>query len=155
MRPMLALAPVLMLAAPAPLLAQADPDIQPDPAIDAPAEEKAAALAERLRDPAVQEQASEMLAAMSQVLLDVRVAPLAEAVARATGEPVDDIDPDQRLRDLAPRAEYLQDDIRREVPYAMERFAGMGEAMALMLPALREMAAEVGRALDESAISTR
>ena len=145
MRPILAFGAALSLAVPAPVLAQIAPDSDAELGV----------LVETLRDPVVQVQAGEMLAAMSQVLLNLKVAPLAEAMAEIAGEPIDDIDPDQTVRDLAPEAEYLPQDIRREVPQAMDRLAGMSGALAAMLPALRDMAAQMETAIEDGADSVR
>lgn len=145
MRPILAIGAALSLAVPAPALAQIAPE----------SDAELGAMVEILRDPVVQVQAGEMLAAMSQVLLNLKVAPLAEAMAEIAGEPIDDIDPDQTVRDLAPEAEYLPQDIRREVPQAMDRLAGMSGALAAMLPALRDMAAQMETAIEDGADSVR
>ncbi|MHA6332091.1 hypothetical protein ACXYL9_00280 [Qipengyuania sp. CAU 1752] len=145
MRTILAFGAALSLAVPTPALAQIAPE----------SDAELGAMVETLRDPVVQVQASEMLAAMSQVLLNLKVAPLAEAMAEIAGEPIDDIDPDQTVRDLAPEAEYLPQDIHREVPQAMDRLAGMSGALAAMLPALRDMAAQMETAIEDGADSVR
>ena len=149
MRRLLVLGAAAMLAVPAPVLAQ-------DVGEDAP-EEDIGALAESLRDPQTQAQLASTLGALSQVLLNLPVAPFVEAMEQATGETADDLDldPDATVRDIAPDAERLPEAIESELPRAMDRMAGMGDAMQTLLPALRDLARQFGQALDESALSVR
>lgn len=136
-----------MVVAPVPALAQ-DSEV-------AAQQERIGALSDTLRDPATQAQVADTLGALSQVLLNLKVAPFAEAMAQATGEPAPDIDPDAQVRDLAPEAEQLPEAIDRELPRAMDRMAGMGDAMQTLLPVLRDMATQFGRVIEESAVSVR
>lgn len=147
MRRLLALGAAAMLAVPAPVLAQ---DIG-----EGAAEEDIGALAESLRDPQTQAQIASTLGALSQVLLNLPVAPFVEAMEQATGETADDLDPDATVRDIAPDAERLPEAIESELPRVMDRMAGMGDAMQTLLPALRDLARQFGRTLDESALSVR
>ena len=147
MRRLLALGAAAMLAVPAPVLAQ---DIG-----EGAAEEDIGALAESLRDPQTQAQIASTLGALSQVLLNLPVAPFVEAMEQATGETADDLDPDATVRDIAPDAERLPEAIESELPRVMDRMAGMGDAMQTLLPALRDIARQFGRTLDESALSVR
>ena len=147
MRRLLALGAAAMLAVPAPVLAQ---DIG-----EGATEEDIGALAESLRDPQTQAQIASTLGALSQVLLNLPVAPFVEAMEQATGETADDLDPDATVRDIAPDAERLPEAIESELPRVMDRMAGMGDAMQTLLPALRDIARQFGRTLDESALSVR
>lgn len=147
MRRLLVLGAATVLAVPAPALAQDHGASPPEAEIGV--------LADTLRDPATQVQVADTLGALSQVLLNLKVAPFVEAMEQATGEPVRDIDPDERIRDFAPGAEELPDAIDRELPRAMDRMAGMGDAMQTLLPALRDIAAQFERAIEDSAISVR
>ncbi|GAA4049742.1 hypothetical protein [Parerythrobacter jejuensis] len=137
----------VLIAAPVPAFAQ-DGGSAPD-------EGDLSVLTERLADPATQSQMTNLLTAVTQVLLDVKVAPLAQAVAEASGDDSIVIDPDQTLRDLAPEADQLPDTLEREIPRAMDQMAGMAGAMEAMLPALREMALKFERAIEDSALSRR
>ncbi|ABC64364.1 hypothetical protein [Erythrobacter litoralis] len=151
MRRLFVLGAATMLALPAPALAQ-DFVVDID---DRSAEEKIGVLSDTLRDPMLQAQAADTLGALSQVLLNLKIAPFVEAMEQATGEPVYDVDPDAELRDIAPEAERLPDAIESELPRAMDRMAGMGDAFTTLLPALRDMARQFEQAVDESAISVR
>ena len=122
---------------------------------DEPPEAEIGALTDTLRDPQVQAQAADTLGALSQVLLNLKVAPFFEAMEQATGEPLFDGDPEDRIRDIAPDAERLPEAIESELPRAMDRMAGMGDAMQTLLPALRDMARQFERAIEDSSISVR
>lgn len=122
---------------------------------DEPPEAEIGALTDTLRDPQVQAQAADTLGALSQVLLNLKIAPFLEAMEQATGEPVYDVDPEDRIRDIAPDAERLPEAIESELPRAMDRMAGMGDAMQTLLPALRDMARQFERAIEDSSISVR
>ena len=146
MRPILTLTAAALLATPA--LAQAqDHERLPESSTEE--------LANTLRDPAMQAQMADTVAALSKVLIDLPVAPLAEAIAEAQGEPVEEIDPSLSVRDVAPGADELPDTIARELPQAMDRMGSMAGAFEKMLPALRDLAASFGDALEESRISNR
>lgn len=140
MRRIVTLAALSVLAVPMPVMAQ-----------DAGADERAAEqLADTLRNPVVQDQMAGVVAAMSEALLDMDLSPMAEAVAKATGEELPEMERGRTLREMSPDAEQLPETIDRELPRAMDRMADMGDAFALMLPALREMAEQMGRAVEKS-----
>ena len=140
MRRMVTLAALSVLAVPMPVMAQ-----------DAGADERAAEqLADTLRNPVVQDQMAGVVAAMSEALLDMDLSPMAEAVAKATGEELPEMERGRTLREMSPDAERLPETIDRELPRAMDRMADMGDAFALMVPALREMAEQMGRAVEKS-----
>ena len=140
MRRIVTLAALSVLAVPMPVMAQ-----------DAVADERAAEqLADTLRNPVVQDQMAGVVAAMSEALLDMDLSPMAEAVAKATGEELPEMERGRTLREMSPDAERLPETIDRELPRAMDRMADMGDAFALMLPALREMAEQMGRAVEKS-----
>ncbi len=140
MRRIVTLAALSVLAVPMPVMAQ-----------DAGADERAAEqLADTLRNPVVQDQMAGVVAAMSEALLDMDLSPMAEAVAKATGEELPEMERGRTLREMSPDAERLPETIDRELPRAMDRMADMGDAFALMLPALREMAEQMGRAVEKS-----
>ncbi|RDC60490.1 hypothetical protein HME9302_01698 [Alteripontixanthobacter maritimus] len=105
------------------------------------AEAAAVVMAERMRDPAVQDRMVGVLADLMDAMLDVKVGPLAETLEEFGDEPVEGIDRDATLRDLAgPDAEDIPADVAEELPRAMDAMAGMTKGLAAMLPALREMA---------------
>ena len=140
MRRIVTLAALSVLAVPMPVMAQ-----------DAGADERAAEqLADTLRNPVVQDQMAGVVAAMSEALLDMDLSPMAEAVAKATGEELPEMERGRTLREMSPDAERLPETIDRELPRAMDRMADMGDAFALMVPALREMAEQMGRAVEKS-----
>lgn len=97
-------------------------------------------LSDKLSDPATQEQLAETVATLSEVLLDLPLAPMMEAVAEATGEDPERVDPDATLRSMAPEAERVPDEIADRLPQMMGMMAGMAKGMEAMLPALRQMA---------------
>lgn len=145
MRRIVTLAALSALTLPVPALAQ-------DAAVDERAAEQ---LADTLRNPVVQDQMAGVVAAMSEALLDMDLSPMAEAVAKATGEELPEMERGRTLREMSPGAEQLPETIDRELPRAMDRMADMGDAFALMLPALRDMAEQMGRAVEKSVDSAR
>ena len=147
----LALVSLAALALPAaPAIAQAAPEAHaPDTYEVETGESAAGRLAEKLRDPATQDRLAGMVAVMSEVLLDLPLAPMAEAVAEASGEDPADIDPDMTLRDMAPGADGLQDEIAEELPRMMDTMGTMAGAFETMLPALREMAERMEGAMED------
>ena len=68
-------------------------------------------------------------------LLDLEVGPLSAAIDRATDGRGPDIDPDARLRDLAPEAEDLPEEVAEHVPEAMAAMGAMTDGMQAMIPA--------------------
>jgi hypothetical protein len=138
MRILVATAIVGALAAPLPALAQDR------------TEEDAARIADTLRDPVLQESMAKGMAAASEALLDVPLAPLARAVAEAAGEDPEDIDPNMTLRQVSPEAQDLPAEIHDKLPRAMGAMAGMAGGFSAMIPALREMAEQMKRAVDEA-----
>lgn len=133
-----ALIATTLLAAPAPLLAQ-------------DSEAAAAELADRLSDPAEQERMATTLATLSEVLLSMPIAPLAEAIEEATGDEIPAVEPGTTLRSLAgPKADRIAPEIERNVPRVMGSMAGMAEGFRAMMPALRDMAERMQRALPKA-----
>lgn len=132
----------LALAAPAaalilPLPAQANHDRELGPVI------------EDLSDPARQQAMAQTLSTLSQMLLDLPLAPMARAVAQATGEDPDLVDPQMTLRQLSPEAERVPEELSDRVPEMMGAMAGMAQGMEAMLPALRQMAERMEQSLPE------
>ncbi|MBX7481978.1 hypothetical protein [Qipengyuania qiaonensis] len=97
-------------------------------------------LGEQMRDPARQREMALMLQAMTEVLLDMPVAPLAQAAADMAGETAQDIDPELTLRQIAPDAGRVSEEVARNVPRAMQAAGSMAEGVAAMAPMLRDMA---------------
>ncbi|WP_298471566.1 hypothetical protein [uncultured Erythrobacter sp.] len=119
---------------------------------DVPADAPETALAEmsrQLADPDFQAQAATIAQVLVGTLLDLQVGPLAEAVNEATGGEGPAIDPDARVRDLAPGAEDLPDEVSERLPDAMNAMSGMAEGMQTMLPALRDMAERMRASMEQ------
>ncbi len=129
-----AAAALLVLATPTIALAQDAP---------APDSEALSELSHKLADPAFQDQAALMGQVLMQTLLEMPVGPMAEAMNKATGGKGPAIDPDAKVKDLAPNAEELPEQVVDKLPMAMNAMSGMAEGMQAMLPALREMAASM------------
>ena len=125
--------PVMLgaLALPAPAIAHENA-----PTAAAPLAE----LGEQMRDPARQREMALMLQAVTEVLLDMPIAPLAQAAADMAGEQADDIDPDLTLRQMAPDAGRVGEEVARTVPRAMQAAGSMAEGFAAIAPMLRDMA---------------
>ena len=98
-----------------------------------------AGFGERMKDPAQQREMALMLQAMTEVLLDMPIGPLAEAAADMAGEEAAKIDPDMTLRQLAPDAGQVSEEVARNVPRAMRAAGAMAEGMAAMAPQLRAL----------------
>lgn len=113
-------------------------------------EEDAARVADTLSNPAVQEGIADGVAAASEALLDVPLAPLARAVAQASGEDPRDIDPNLTLRDVSPETQDLPAEIHRTLPRAMGAMAGMAGGVSEMIPALREAARRMKDAVERA-----
>jgi hypothetical protein len=138
MRSLLISAAVAALAVSAPAFAQDD------------TEAAAARTAETLGDPVLQEQVAGAMVAASEALLDVPLAPLARAVAQASGEDPRDIDPDLTLRDVSPEAQEVPGEIHDKLPRVMGAMAGMAGGMSAMIPALREAVDRMKDAVDQA-----
>lgn len=123
---------------------------------DVPADAPEAALAEmsqKLADPDFQAQAATIAQVLVGTLLDLQIGPLAEAVNEATGGEGPAIDPDARVRDVAPGADDLPDEVSERLPDAMNAMSGMAEGVQTMLPALREMAARMSASMEQVRVS--
>lgn len=129
---------IVALAAPVPAFAQDR------------TEEDAARVADTLSNPAVQEGIADGVAAASEALLDVPLAPLARAVAQASGEDPRDVDPNMTLRDVSPETQDLPAEIHRTLPRAMGAVAGMAGGVSEMIPALREAARRMKDAVERA-----
>lgn len=138
MRTIAVTAALIALAAPLPALAQDR------------TEEGAARVAETLRDPVLQESVADGMAAASEALLDVPLAPLARAVAEASGDDPREVDPNLTLRDVSPAAQDVPGRIHEELPRAMGAVAGMAGGFSAMIPAMREMAERVRDAVERA-----
>lgn len=107
--------------------------------------------AETLSDPVRQQEIAGTLSVLTEVLLDLPLAPIiepfADVVGSATGEPVEPIDPDTTLRQMAPGASDLSGEIQQNVPEAMDRMAAMSGSLAALIPALRDMSERLREAL--------
>ncbi len=143
----IAAAAVLALATPSITFAQDAADIPPSDA-----ESSLSQLSEKLSDPAFQDQAAVMAEILLGTVLELPIGPMAEALDKATGGQGPDIDPDARVRDLAPEADELPEQLSSELPRAMNAMSGMAEGLELMLPALRDMAERMKGALDEARV---
>ena len=133
------LAPVALIAAaalPASAFAQ-----------DAADAEGLSHMAEQMGDPARQQEMAMMMEAMTEIMLDLPIAPMAEAMAQATGRDPGSVDPDMTLRKVAPDAGRLPRDIADNTPRAMQAMSGMARGFERMLPALRQMAEQMERTL--------
>lgn len=97
-------------------------------------------LSEKLADPAIQDQAAIMGEVLVQMMLELPVGPVADAMHKATDGRSPAIDPDAKLRDVAPDAEKMQGQVIEKLPLAMEKMSGMAAGMEAMLPALMNMA---------------
>lgn len=108
-------------------------------------------MAQSLSDPARQAQLAATLAAVTEIVLDIPLAPLVEPLAEAAGEPAGRIDPDLTLRRMAPRSDDLARSIQDNLPQAMDRMAAISGSLSVLVPALRDMAAELEAALPPEA----
>jgi hypothetical protein len=109
-------------------------------AVDAPNTQPLTELSEKLADPAFQGQAAIMGEVLVQMMLELPVGPMADAMSKATDGRSPTIDPDAKLRDVAPDAERLQGQVADKLPLAMEKMSSMASGMEAMLPALMTMA---------------
>ncbi len=137
-----AAAAVLAFATPSIAYAQDAAPPVADPAL--------ADMSEKLADPEIQAQASALAQVFLGSMLDLKIGPLAEAMNRATGGEGPDIEPDATIRDLAPEAEELPDQVSEHLPQAMDALSVMTDGMQTMLPALRDMAARMRDAMEQA-----
>jgi len=84
-----------------------------------------------------------------QTLLELPIGPMAEAMNRATDGKGPDIDPDAKVKDIAPNADELPAQVADKLPMAMNAMSGMSEGMQAMLPALRDMAERMRGAMEK------
>ena len=125
-------------AVPMPVLAQAEETAEPAPLAD---------FSERMQDPEQQRETALMLQAMTEILLDLPIGPLAEAAAEMAGEEAAKIDPQMTLRQLAPEAGQVSDEVARTVPRAMRAVGAMADGVAVMAPHLQSLAQRLREAL--------
>lgn len=137
MRTLTRITALVALAAPLPALAQVSD-----------AEVATAEVEATLKDPVAQAAIAEGMAAASEALLDIPLAPLAKAVAEATGDNPDDVDPDMTLRSVSPDAQDAPDRVRESLPRVMGAMGSMAGGMGAMIPALREMADRMRAAVE-------
>lgn len=144
---LLPVAALAALAAPLPALAQPAGDAQDAERAESAESAPLAAFGERMKDPEQQRETALMLQAMAEVLLDLPIGPLAEAAAEMAGEEAAKIDPQMTLRQLAPDAGQVSDEVARNVPRAMRAAGAMAQGMAAMTPHLRALADRLRDAL--------
>lgn len=137
----IAAATLLALATPSAVFAEDVPAVAPETAL--------AEISQKLADPDFQAQAATIAQVLVGTLLDLQVGPLAEAVNKATHGEVPAIDPEARVRDLAPGAEDMPDEVSERLPEAMNAMSGMAEGMQTMLPALRDMAERMRASMEQ------
>lgn len=137
MRTLTRITALVALAAPLPALAQVSD-----------AEIATAEVEATLKDPVAQAAIAEGMAAASEALLDIPLAPLAKAVAEASGEDPDYVDPDMTLRSVSPDAQDAPDRVRESLPRVMGAMGSMAGGMGAMIPALREMADRMRAAVE-------
>ncbi|KWV91713.1 hypothetical protein [Erythrobacter sp. YT30] len=139
---LLAAAATFALAAPSAAFAQAA-------AVD-DSEAAISELSEQLSDPVFQDQMSAVASIFISSLLELEIGQFAAAVDEATGGEGPEIDPDARIRDIAPEAEELPDKVADNLPKAMNAMSAMSSGMADMLPALQAMADRMKDAFEEA-----
>lgn len=137
MRTLTRITALVALAAPLPALAQVSD-----------AEVATAEVEATLKDPVAQAAIAEGMAAASEALLDIPLAPLAKAVAEASGEDPDYVDPDMTLRSVSPDAQDAPERVRESLPRVMGAMGSMAGGMGAMIPALREMADRMRAAVE-------
>ncbi len=114
------------------------------------AEPVLAEMSEKLADPAFQAQAAAIAQVLIGSMLELPIGPLADAMDEATGGEGSEIDPDARVRDLAPGAEALPEQVAERLPEAMTAMSAMSEGVHAMLPALRDMAERMRGAIEQT-----
>ena len=130
------------LAAPAPLLAQDEAEVDAPLALEQP-DSDFSDMAERMQDPEKQREMALMLRTMSEVLLDLPLAPLMNSMSEIAGEDAPKVDPDATLRSVAPEAGRVPEEIEKNLPRALDAMGSMAEAFETMLPELQDMAARL------------
>ncbi len=135
-------AAVLALATPSLVHAQDTAPPETEPAL--------AEISEKLADPEFQAQAAAMAQIFLGTMLDLKVGPLAEAMNRATDGEAPDIDPDATIRELAPEADELPDQVSERLPQGMNSMSAMTDGLQTMLPALRDMAARMRDTMEQA-----
>lgn len=149
----------LTALAAAPLLAAAAPSFAQDIYLHEPplADESLDRMGDVLSDPVRQQELATSLAVVTEILLDLPLAPildpLAQAAGQATGEPVRRIDPDTTLRRIAPDAGRVSTEIQDKLPSTMQGIGAMSGAVSRMMPALRDMAAQLRAAIPEQPVT--
>lgn len=134
-----AAAALLVLTTPSAVMAQETP---------APQSKALTELSEKLADPEFQDQANMMGQVLLQTMLELPIGPMADAMHKATDGQSPAIDPDARLRDLAPDAEALPEKFADKLPMALNAMSGMTEGMQAMLPLLRDMTQRMRGAME-------
>lgn len=134
----------LMVAAPSVAFAQDTSASVPENTTETSLSE----MSEKLADPEFQDHAAMMSSALVNVLLELPVGPMAEAMNDATGGRSPKVDPDARVRDLAPGADELPTQISENLPRAMNMMSGMAKGVDAMLPALLDMADQMRGAME-------
>jgi hypothetical protein len=145
----LSAAAAIALAVPSVAMAEEKPAKPVDPA----AQQAAMAEATKtLQDPEFQEQAAQMTSMMMRALLDIPVGPMADAMNRATGGKMKQpADPTATLREMAPKADMIPDQVEDKMPMMLQAMGGMAEGMQAMMPAMREMAERMKTAFPQMA----
>lgn len=145
MRKLIVAAAALAAIAPLPAFAQ-------DNGAEESVERAAGRLSETLSDPATQERLAQSVAVLSEALLDLPLAPFLRAAATMAGEDAEAVDPDTTLRQMSPQAERVPGEIADKLPRMMGAMAGIAGGLGAMMPALREMAARMGAAIDQAGL---
>ncbi|WP_114520823.1 hypothetical protein [Altererythrobacter sp. ZODW24] len=103
-----------------------------------------------LSDPATQQMAAVTLSALLEALLDMPTAPLVDAMANIDPDIADAVDDAETLGQLAgPDAADMPAMVREELPQAMTMMGGMATGLEAMLPALKEMAEQFERSVED------
>ena len=117
---------------------------------DEPSGSPMAEMAEKMADPARQAEMALLLQAMGEIMLDMPVGPMMEAAAEMAGDQARKVDPDTTLRQIAPEASRVPEEIAKATPQMMRAMGGMAKGMDKMMPALRDMAARMEEALPDT-----
>ena len=131
------------------------PALAADRAPEGDVEATTAEVEARLSDPATQDAMADGMAAASEALLDLPLAPMMKAIARASGDDPEAVDPRMTLRRMSPEAAHVPDEVRAKVPAMMGAMAGMAGGMGAMIPAMKEMAARMAEAVANAEARTR
>lgn len=117
---------------------------------EAPVDPAMAEMTRTLGDPVRQQAIAKAMGAMTDVMLDMPLAPILKPLAEAAGEDPRKVDRDATLRKMAPGAGSASRVVERTLPHAMDAMAGMGSALAQMLPQLREIADRMREAIPDA-----